>query len=93
MACKEKNQKDVIRDIIDEIIKQNKNVEKTKLIENALKYVACRSAVKAKQALTNKQITYIVNNLFKLENYDRCPHGRPILLILSKEEIDKEIGR
>lgn len=90
---KEKNQKDIVRDIIDEIIKENKNVEKSKLIENALKYVACRSAVKANQNLSNNQITYIVNNLFKLENYDRCPHGRPILLILSKEEIDKEIGR
>jgi DNA mismatch repair protein MutL len=90
---KDKNQKSVVRDIIDEIVKQNKNVEKSKLIEEALKYVACRSAVKAGEQLTNDQITYIVNNLFKLENYDRCPHGRPILLILSKEEIDKEIGR
>ncbi len=90
---KEKNQKSLVRDIIDEIVKQNKNVEKSQLIEEALKYVACRSAVKAGEQLTNNQITYIVNNLFKLENYDRCPHGRPILLILSKEEIDKEIGR
>ncbi|HKL13033.1 MAG TPA: DNA mismatch repair endonuclease MutL [Halanaerobiales bacterium] len=90
---KEKNQKSVVRDIIDEIVKQNKNVKKSKLIEEALIYIACRSAVKAGEQLTNNQITYIVNNLFKLENYDRCPHGRPILLILSKEEIDKEIGR
>ena len=90
---KEKNQKSLVRDIIDEIVKQNKNVEKSQLIEEALKYIACRSAVKAGEQLTNNQITYIVNNLFKLENYDRCPHGRPILLILSKEEIDKEIGR
>ena len=90
---KEKNQKSVVRDIIDELVTDNKNIEKSKLIDEALTYMACRSAVKAGEQLTNNQITYIVNNLFKLENYDRCPHGRPILLILSKDEIDKEIGR
>ena len=90
---KDQNQKQIVRDIIDEIINKNKNVEKSQLVEEALKYVACRSAVKAGEQLPNNQISYIVNNLFKLENYDRCPHGRPILLILSKDEIDKEIGR
>ncbi|MGM0445772.1 MAG: DNA mismatch repair endonuclease MutL [Bacillota bacterium] len=90
---KNKDQKEVIRETIDEIVKKNKNIEKSKLIDEALKYVACRSAVKAGELLPNNQIKYIVNNLFKLENYDRCPHGRPILLILSKEEITKEIGR
>ncbi|MDZ7672533.1 MAG: DNA mismatch repair endonuclease MutL [Halanaerobiales bacterium] len=90
---KDKDQKEVIRETIDEIVKKNKNIEKSKLIDQALKYVACRSAVKAGEMLPNNQIKYIVNNLFKLKNYDRCPHGRPILLILSKEEITKEIGR
>jgi|AntRauTorckE6833_2_1112554.scaffolds.fasta_scaffold00309_4 DNA mismatch repair protein MutL len=90
---KDKDQKEVIRETIDEIVKKNKNIEKSKLIDQALKYVACRSAVKAGELLPNNQIKYIVNNLFKLKNYDRCPHGRPILLILSKEEITKEIGR
>jgi len=90
---KDKDQKELIRETIDEIVKKNKNIEKSKLIDEALKYVACRSAVKAGELLSNNQIKYIVNNLFKLENYDRCPHGRPILLILSKEEITKEIGR
>jgi len=90
---KDENQKNIIKGIIDEIITKNKNINKAKLIEESLKYMACRAAVKAGNQLNNDQITYIVNNLFKLDNYDRCPHGRPILLILSKDEIKKEIGR
>ncbi|MCF8008633.1 MAG: DNA mismatch repair endonuclease MutL [Halanaerobiales bacterium] len=90
---KDKNQKEIVREIIDKLVNKSGSVQKSELVEETLKYIACRSAIKAGEELNNDQISYIVNNLFKLDNYDLCPHGRPILLILSKKEIDKEIGR
>ncbi|MGM0409786.1 MAG: DNA mismatch repair endonuclease MutL [Bacillota bacterium] len=85
--------KNKFREIIDNIINETKVKNNVELIEEIIEYMACRSAIKVDRILTNEEIERIVNKLFKSSNPFRCPHGRPILFKMSREEIDKGVGR
>lgn len=57
------------------------------------KTIACHSAIRAGDPLSIEQIREIVKNWSRTKNPYTCPHGRPILLKLSKEEINKRFLR
>lgn len=57
------------------------------------KTVACHSAVRAGDALEVAQMQRIVENWSRTRNPYTCPHGRPILLKLSKDEINRRFLR
>lgn len=54
---------------------------------------ACKSAVKANCQLNMKEIKILVSKLMKLENPFTCPHGRPIIIKFSLNEIEKMFKR
>ncbi len=55
--------------------------------------VACRASVKRGEVLSIERMENIVAELFQSENFHVCPHGRPIIVKLSWEELAKKIGR
>lgn len=55
--------------------------------------LACKTAVKAGQYLAFEKMNYLVEELFKTSNPSLCPHGRPIILKIDRNRIEKEIGR
>jgi len=55
--------------------------------------LACKTAVKAGQPLSYDKMSYLVEELFATANPSLCPHGRPVLLKLDRNRIEKEIGR
>jgi len=58
-----------------------------------IKYLACRSAIKAGRPLNNNESIKLIKDLLKTENPYRCPHSRPIMIELSKKEIERGLGR
>jgi DNA mismatch repair protein MutL len=55
--------------------------------------LACKSSVKAGQPLVFEKMNYLVEELFQTSNPSLCPHGRPIILKISRGQIEKEIKR
>ena len=54
---------------------------------------ACKSAVKSGDRLSLDEMASLVDQLFATKEPYFCPHGRPIIVNLSLEEIDKRFGR
>ena len=54
---------------------------------------ACKKAVKAGEALTEKEAFALLENLKNCQDALHCPHGRPTMLNLTMAEISKKIGR
>lgn len=54
---------------------------------------ACKKAVKAGEALTEKEAEALLENLKTCKDALHCPHGRPTMLNLTLSEISKKIGR
>jgi DNA mismatch repair protein MutL len=55
--------------------------------------LACHSAVKAGACLHEEEMTSLVAALFRCDNPMRCPHGRPIIVTISKESLERSFGR
>ena len=54
---------------------------------------ACHAAVKANDRLTQEKMVYILEQLRRTEYSTVCPHGRPVVLRLTRQEIEKSFGR
>lgn len=55
--------------------------------------VACRSAIKAGDKSTPEELIRIVKHLEEHPEIKYCPHGRPICVVLTRGEIEKQFGR
>jgi len=55
--------------------------------------LACHSAVKAGAHLHKEEMESLVAALFRCENPMRCPHGRPIVVTISRESLERSFGR
>lgn len=55
--------------------------------------VACEAAVVKNKPLRLEEMTELIRQLKRTQNPYRCPHGRPIVLAYSIEELEKKFGR
>ena len=54
---------------------------------------ACRSAVKAGDRLTYDELKSLVDSFLKTNVIPTCPHGRPVISLLTKKQIEKSFKR
>jgi DNA mismatch repair protein MutL len=66
-------------------------------VEEALKRIAaltaCHAAVKANMPLTYEKMAHILEELRQTAYSTVCPHGRPVMLRLTRREIEKNFQR
>jgi DNA mismatch repair protein MutL len=66
-------------------------------IQDALQRIAattaCHAAVKANYPLTYEKMTHILDELRATAYSTVCPHGRPVMLRLTRREIEKNFDR
>lgn len=67
--------------------------QKTELSLEDFARKACKSAVKAHDALTLLEIKQLLKDLATCDNPYTCPHGRPISIELNQHEIEKRFKR
>jgi DNA mismatch repair protein MutL len=65
----------------------------TDLFERAAATVACHSSVRAGMALTIEQLRRLADDLERTESPRTCPHGRPTLVHMGTELIERQFGR
>ena len=85
------NENSVIRDIIDHYVANRE--KSSSYMENLAASFACHAAVKAGDSLTLEEMQVLVNRLFAAKHPYYCPHGRPIIVQLSLEELDQRFER
>ncbi len=82
----------IFREVLDEFKDEARN-PKSDTRDRVAKSYACRAAVKAGDKLTLLEMTALIDKLFTTQLPYTCPHGRPISIKLSIEELDKRFGR
>lgn len=70
----------------------NKNLTTEKL-DWIYHSTACRAAIKAGDNTTEYELEKFVEKLFGNPQIRYCPHGRPVMMEISKYEIEKNFGR
>ena len=80
-------------DEVDDDSTKSGRASKLPFVERMLATVACHSAVRAGDVLTQSECEEIVRQLAECESPQSCPHGRPTMLMLSGEALEREFGR
>jgi DNA mismatch repair protein MutL len=69
----------------------------TATVDEAIKKIAatmaCHAAVKANDPLTPEKMAHILDELRRTSYSTICPHGRPVMLRLSRREVEKNFQR
>lgn len=63
------------------------------IYEKTIIQIACKTAVKAGNNLTTKEIEELIVKLFNTKQPYTCPHGRPTIITMNKTEIEKKFKR
>ena len=85
------NARNLFLDLIDNLGKNLKSPYDTRL--DKLMKLACTSAIKSGDKLSNIEIKSLLNDLSQCENPYSCPHGRPTIIEISKKDIEKQFLR
>lgn len=89
----QRNVEAIVRDLLDEISELGIQRRLPLTDETLVATAACKMAVKAGDALSHAEMTHLLQELAETENPYLCPHGRPVVLVLSNEELEKRFKR
>lgn len=82
--------------ILIELIEEYISNQSEKMLEerdNIAKSYSCKTAIKAGDKLSEKEMRLLIDQLFAASMPYVCPHGRPILVKISLNEFDRRFGR
>lgn len=83
---------DSIENIFKNLIKDLKENKNLDIMENILVSLSCKSAVKANEKLTQEEMEIMVRKLHEIGEYT-CPHGRPIIVKITLNDLEKLFKR
>ena len=83
----------ILRDMIDELV--NQTVSRRLLVQQEHVTItnACKMAVKAGDPMEMEEMQGLLEQLAETENPYLCPHGRPIVVTIPFQELDKQFKR
>lgn len=83
---------EVLKEIIGNL-SENDVVKTPELIISKTASMACKAAVKGNDRLSFEEAKKLIDDLFELENPYSCPHGRPTIIEMTKQELEKKFKR
>ncbi|WP_304332245.1 DNA mismatch repair endonuclease MutL [Brachyspira innocens] len=83
----------IIKDILDIYVNKGDNNNLEKIIKHTYSTISCKYSPKAGDKLSNSDMQTLLDLLEEENILTNCPHGRPFVLRLSKEYLDKKFFR
>ncbi|MCR5032664.1 MAG: DNA mismatch repair endonuclease MutL [Lachnospiraceae bacterium] len=65
----------------------------SELVENRIATMACKASIKGNQRISMAEAEELLKELFTLENPYLCPHGRPTMISMTRQDLDKKFKR
>lgn len=85
-------EEEVIRDLVKQIMHEEK-VDIEAIREEAAIMMSCKRSIKANHYLTEKEMFRLLEELRNTVDPFTCPHGRPIIIHFSTNELEKMFKR
>ena len=83
----------VVRDLLSELSAAGVPAGTPEFLEVALRSLACRSSLKSGQRLERRELEDLVQRAAALPPPVTCPHGRPVFLTISSQELARHFKR
>jgi DNA mismatch repair protein MutL len=78
----------LIRQMVAELAEVDTSARLRQHIEERLATIACHSVIRANRKLEIDEMRALLRELDQIEFATQCPHGRPVLLEFSRDELE-----
>lgn len=82
----------LLQDILAELAEDQKPGTPAAVTER-IATMACKAAVKGGQRLSFSEMEALLGQLLTLDNPYQCPHGRPTMITMSRQELERKFKR
>ncbi|MCQ2978291.1 MAG: DNA mismatch repair endonuclease MutL [Clostridia bacterium] len=83
---------DMFKEILDELL-DKKMAKDIKAFDDMFATISCKAAIKAHDKQSIMEGKKLIEDLMSLENPFNCPHGRPVIITISRYELEKKFKR
>lgn len=83
----------LLRRFIEEVLQRNSTPTIDKLLEEWIYLLACKESIKAQDSLSRLEMEQLIALLGRTQNPYSCPHGRPTMVKMTRQELEKRFYR
>lgn len=84
--------KELFMQMLDDLVEESGKTKPDMMLEK-IASMSCKAAIKGNQRISRSEAEQLLKELMTLENPYNCPHGRPVLISMSKYELEKKFKR
>jgi DNA mismatch repair protein MutL len=84
---------DVLRLLVEQLVAGGKAPDRRDMLDEMLHMMSCKAAVKAGDRLTPEEVEALVAQRHLAQDSHHCPHGRPTVLVFTRDELDRQFKR
>ena len=82
----------LLRETLEEIM--NERISGTpRAVISKVASMSCKAAVKGNRRLNEAGARALIEELLSLDNPYHCPHGRPTMIVMTQQEMDRKFKR
>ena len=86
------NPSDVVTDLARNFL-DHKHDPQLEIFDDLYHSIACKAAIKANDINGTIELQALLNAVWNNENIRYCPHGRPVIITLTKKDLEKQFRR
>lgn len=83
---------ELLQEILNELASEQKPGT-PQAVSDRIATMACKSAVKGNHRMDKAEMEELLEQLLALDNPYHCPHGRPTMITMTKQELEKKFKR
>jgi DNA mismatch repair protein MutL len=86
------NMDEIIPELADNF-RKNRIDPRPEAIDDILHSMACKAAIKMNDKNSDAELKKLAEDVYFNEKIRHCPHGRPVMFVISKYELEKQFRR
>jgi DNA mismatch repair protein MutL len=83
----------LVRQMVAELAEVDTSARLRQHLEDRLATIACHSVIRANRKLELDEIYALLSDLDRIEFATQCPHGRPVLIEFSRDDLERMFKR
>ena len=84
---------EAVHDILRDLFLRGKVSPDSTNRDDILKLLACRGSIKSGKELTIAEMNRLLQDLGECDNPLTCPHGRPVMVVIDQNQLERLFGR
>jgi len=85
--------RNILAEVLETIDAEKRGLARATLREDIAASLACRAAIKINVPLTVEKMLWLIDRLLLTSSPTTCPHGRPVIIRLTKRDIERAFHR